>query len=202
MTRLLAFTLAFALALVLVACGDDEDGGTSSVGSESATYEVDLPGGWEEASEDEKSEAATLAGAVVDDATGGEEVEGVAVTSLWANGSLSELATPNIIVIREPIPGGLDFDGFVDISNQNIEALFGEALTSEIIEADPVDVAGEPAPTFDYDASLNGVDQSKRVIFIERGEQAFTLTLSSPPEGAEAAASDLDEIAATWEWTD
>ena len=39
-------------------------------------------------------------------------------------------------------------------------------------------------------------------MFIDRGDQAYTLTLSSPPEDADAAAADLDEILATWEWTD
>ena len=201
MKRFLSVALAVATALLMAACGDDDEGG-SSVGSESASYEVDLPEGWEEASDEEKEEAAALAGVVVDDATGGEGIEGVAVTSFWANGDLNDVATPNIIVIREPVPGGLDFDEFVDISNQNIRAIFGDALTSEIVEADPIDVAGEPAPTFDYDASFTGVDQAKRVVFIDRGDQAYTLTLSSPPEDADAVAADLDEILATWEWTD
>lgn len=196
------FALAIAAALLLAACGDDDDGGSSSVGSESASYEVELPDGWAEASEEDKERAASLAGAVVDGATGGEGIEGVAVTSLWVGGEFNDSESPNIIVIREPIPEGLDFDQFVDISNQNIRTLFADSLAGEIVEADPVDVAGEPAPTFDYEASLGGIDQAKRVMFIERGDAAYTLTLSSPPEDAKSAAADLDEIAASWEWTD
>jgi len=201
-TRLLSVAVAVAMALLMAACGGDDGGNSSSVGSESASYEVDLPEGWEEASDAEKEEAAAFAGAVVDDATGGEDIEGVAVTSLWANGDLNDLSTPNVIVIREPLPAGLDFDEFVETSNKNIEALFGEALTSDIAEGDPIEVAGEPAPAFDYEATFDGVRQAKRVVFISRGDEAFTLTLSSPPEDAEAAATDLDEIMATWEWTD
>ncbi|HYH61218.1 MAG TPA: hypothetical protein VD766_05080, partial [Solirubrobacterales bacterium] len=139
MTKLLA--LAVAAALLMTACGDDDDGG-SSVGSESASYEVDLPEGWEEASEEAKEQAASLAGAVVDGATGGEGIDGVAVTSLWLGGELNDPETPSIIVIREPIPEGLDFDQFVDVSNQNIRTLFADSLTGEIAEAEPVDLAG------------------------------------------------------------
>jgi len=201
MTRLLAVALALAMALLVAGCGDDDDGG-STVSSESASYGVDLPDGWDEASDTEKELAASAAGAVVDDATGGEGVEGIAVTSFLGQGDLADPTTTSIIVVREPIPGGLDFDEFVEISNSNIKTLFADALTSEIVEAEPIDIAGEPAPTFDYEATLQGEDFAKRVVFIERDDQAFSLTLSSLPEDAETAAADLDEIAASWEWTD
>lgn len=198
MSRVIAVVLACAVALAASSCGGDEP----SVSSESASYDVDLPEGWTEASDADKEQAAQQVGGVVDDATGGEGIEGIAVTSLWSDGDLTDPEMPNIIVIREPIPSGIEFDQFVEVSNENIRSLFGDALSGDIVEADPVDIVGEPAPTFDYQAKLGGFTLAKRIVFLERGDQAFAITLSSKPADAASAAADLDEIAASWEWAD
>lgn len=192
-------TAALAGALLLAGCGDDDD--EPLIGVSDAPYEVTLPAGWSEGTDEEKAQLGLQAGAAFEQAAGGEvDVEDVGVTSLWLRGEPT-LNTPSAVVIREPVPEGLDPGQFVSVSLANAERAFANQLVAGPRKAPYSTVAGEPAPTFDYRIRFGTRELAKRAVFIIRDEVAYTLTLTSTPPDFQQAAAKLDEILATWAWS-
>jgi hypothetical protein len=202
-TRARLAALGTALAILFtVGCGgddDDEGDGGSFISSSDAPYEVTLPGGWIEPGDEQKEIIAQSIGAAVEGAADQEvDVPGVTLASFWSEGEPSP-ERPSIIVIREPVTDGASDEQFVQSSLQNAERIFGDALTEPIKPVSGVELGGEELPAFDYTASID-VTLAKRVAFIFRDGEAYTLTLTSPPGGFDRATADLDEILASWTW--
>ncbi len=190
---------AAALALLpvlLVACGDDEP----AVDLAAAPYTVTLPEGWSEGTEAEKAELGLQAGTALEEAAGTElELPEVGLTSLWLRGEAAR-DTPNAVVFREPVPEGLGPAEFVAASLENVLGAFSEQIAEPPEEQPEADVAGEPAPAYDYTIQFGSRTLAKRAVFILHDGFAYTLTLTSPPEQFKRAAAELDEILASWTW--
>jgi hypothetical protein len=201
--RLLALSAALAALFAGAGCGDDDDdgGNGSFVSSSDAPYTVTLPEGWTEPGAGQKELVAAQIGARVESAADQElDIPGVTLTSYWSEGDPSP-ERPSAIVIREPVPSGLSDDEFVQQSIRNAEQIFGDALTEPITPVNGVELAGEAAQAFDYTAAIDAT-LAKRVVFAIRNGEAYTLTLTSTPDAFDGAASDLDEILASWSWNE
>jgi hypothetical protein len=186
-------------ALLLASCGDDDD--DPLIGVSDAPYEVTLPEGWSEGTDEEKEQLGLQAGAAFEEAAGAEiDVSGVGVTSLWLRGEPAP-ETPSAVVIAEPIPEGFGDEEFVSVSLANAERAFAQQLVAGPRKVTDSPVAGEPAPTFDYRIRFGDRELAKRAVFILRDDTAYTLTLTALPEDFDGAASELDEILATWTWS-
>jgi hypothetical protein len=197
--RLAAIGAALAFLLAgLLGCGDDDDDG-SFITSSDAPYSVTLPEGWSEPSDEDKELIAQSIGASVESAADQElDVPGVSLASFWSEGEPSP-ERPSIIVIREPVPEGASDEQFIQASLRNAERIFGDALTEPITPVSGVRIEGEEVPAFDYTASIE-VTLAKRVAFTLRDGEAYTITLTSPPDAFEGATADLDEILTSWTW--
>jgi hypothetical protein len=199
-TRARLAALGTALAVLLAAgCGDDDDDGGSFIGSSEAPYEVTLPDGWIEPGEQHKELIAQSIGAQIESRTDEElDIPGVTLASFWSEGEPSP-ERPSIIVIQEPVPEGASDEQFVQASIRNAERIFGDALTEPITPVNGVELEGQELPAFDYTAKIQ-VTLAKRVAFALRDGQAYTITLTSPPDAFDGATADLDEILASWTW--
>jgi hypothetical protein len=197
----LGIALAFLLAGV-TGCGDDDDGGGGSfITSSDAPYTVTLPEGWSEPPDEQKELFAQSIGAAVESAADQElDAPGVSLASFWSEGE-PDPERPSIIVIREPVTEGASDEQFVQASIRNAERIFGDALTEPIEPVSGVELEGAELPAFDYTASINAT-QAKRVAFAFRDGQAYTITLTSPPDAFDGATADLDEILASWSWNE
>jgi hypothetical protein len=192
---------ALAAAALVAGCGDDEDS-APEIGVSAAPYEVTLPDGWREGTEEEKEQLGLQAGAAVEEAAGEElELPDVGLTSLWLRGEPA-LDTPSAVVIREPIPDGVEPERFVSVSLENAERAFADQLVGATRQAPDSTVAGEAAPTYDYRIRFGNRELAKRAVFIIRDGDAYTLTLTTTPPDFDGATAELDEILASWTWSD
>ena len=189
---------ALACAALLAGCGDDDD--EPLIGLSEPPYEVTLPGGWRDGTDEEKQQLGLQAGAAVEQAAGEVEFPEVGLTSLWLRGEAVP-DTPSAVVIREPVPDEVDPDQFVSISLANAERAFADQLIGPTREAPDSTVAGEAVPAFDYRIRFGNRELAKRVVFIIHEDFAYTLTLTAPPPDFDRAAAELDEILGTWTWT-
>ena len=193
-----ALVAAAALVFAVSGCGEDEE---SFVTAAEGPYTVELPEGWNEPNQDLKRRMAESVGARVESEAGQDlDIPDVTLTSFWSHGDPEEL-NPNAIVIREPLPAGVERDRFARVSLQSAERIFGSRLLEGPSEVQGLEVAGESAPAFDYEIELEQT-LAKRTLFAFRGEWAYTLTLTSSPEEFDGAVSDLDEILASWTWAE
>jgi hypothetical protein len=186
---------------LLVGCGDDDED-EPLVGVSEAPYEVTLPDGWSEGTDEEKEQLGLQAGTAFEEAAGQDiDIPDVGVTSLWLRGEPS-LTAPNAVVIREPIPEEIPADEFVTVSLANAERAFADQLEGPPEAVADSTVAGEPAPTFDYRIRFGNEVLAKRAVFILRDDVAYTLTLTSLPADFADAGAALDEILAGWTWNE
>jgi hypothetical protein len=162
---------------------------------------VTLPDGWTEPGVEHKELIARSIGAEIESRTAEElDIPGVTLASVWSEGEPSP-ERPSIIVIREPVPEEASAEQFVQASIRNAERIFGNALTEPITPVNGVELEGQELPAFDYTATID-VTLAKRVAFALRDGQAYTITLTSPPDAFDGATADLDEILASWSWNE
>lgn len=193
-----ALALLAGVALMPLACGEDDE---PLVGTADAPYEVTLPSGWQEASEEQREAAGVQAGEAFEAAAGQDvDVPNVGVTSLWSRGEFGD-EVPNVIVITEPLPQGISPAQFVTVSIDNAQRAFSAQLIAPPREVEPITVAGEGSRAFDYRVRFGDQELGKRVVFIFREDSVYTLTLTSLPADFRQATAELDEILASWQWS-
>lgn len=144
-----------------------------ALGSSDGTFEITLPDGWEDALE--------LAG---DDA-------------VWAarqTERLDEFHT-NVTVTQEEYVGNL-----TPAVENTAEELAGEDGEYEILE--PAEVDGHSAPGYTLVREVQGVTLNQTQRWISRDGTLHVVTFSAVAAQAEEAAPVLDEILASWTWTD
>lgn len=170
--RLIALTLGLALVL-LAGCGGDGAGDTAG-GSE---YEIALPSGWEDQSEQaEESEVPIRFDLVV----GKERVQGFAT---------------NVNVLREPAPEGTGLEEIGPQFERQIEA-FG---ARELSEPRDLMLDGDPAIARDYELSLQGRRLLGRQVFTIHDDRIYTVTFTSRQDSTREL-EEFEQILDSWQW--
>ena len=195
MTRRAA-ALAVIGLLFLAGCGDDEgEGGSVSAPS----FDAVLPSGWTEGDDsdvDNATELATQGAATALDISADElNLEAEAV---WFGSEADDFRT-NINVLAEEIPPGLDEDKYVEVALGAVTALPG---IEDLEDLDPTQVDGEDAESIEYAAAPTGQDLRFRAVALVHNGLGFNITVSASESEFDDASDDLDEILASWEWTD
>lgn len=207
--RMLVIVVAVLCGPGLVACGSDDDSsGETTSQAESSTAEettssaaedgeletsdapftAELPGGWEERSRDELSDAAEQGGAIP---------EGVETLALWAKQPEDGYAT-NVNVISEEVPPGTELEQF----EQGARDQLGQGFNAEIGDSEQVEVGDDEAFQFDYTAdALGDGTVAFRVVGVVRDGRGYSITLSSLEDATEEANAEFEEILASWSWS-
>ena len=199
--RVIGATALVALSLPLLAgCGDDE-GGESDGGPASApSFEAELPSGWSEGG-DEALETATNAATLGAASTLGVDPGelNIEAEAVWLDDGSEGAFTTNVNVLAEEIPPELGEDNYVDASLGTVDAL---PEVSDFKELDPVEIDGDPAEQVVYEAAPSGATLRFRSIALVHDGEGFNITLTAAAEAFDAASAELDDIVASWQWTD
>jgi hypothetical protein len=160
---------------------DDDAATTSEEPAEQVTltaadgaFEATLPAGWEDAKELVDDPGVQLAGRAP------EQVDGFFA---------------NILVTQEEYVSNL-----TSAVEEAAEELAGEDGEYELLE--PAEVDGNRAPGYTIVRDVQGRTLHQTQRWISHDGTLYVVTLSAPEEQAEETAPQLDEVLASWTWTD
>ena len=176
------------LLLALAGCGEDEAEEISGTG-----YSYEVPGGWEDVSDDAEFEAA---GFNSDSVVRGESSEGFA---------------SNINVVRETsLASDIDIDEYTEAGLRLLkepELLTGEAReifegidAKDFSDTTKVELDGADARSTDYSSEQGGRSLRLRVVSAIDDDTAYNITFTALRSHFEDDVEALDEIVDSWRW--
>jgi hypothetical protein len=189
--------LAIAGLLFLPGCGEGEgDGGPVSAPS----FDAVLPSGWTEGDDDDVDQATALASQGAAAALGlSEDQLDLQAEAVWFYSESEGDFTTNINVLAEGIPPSVGEDNYVESSLGTVSELPGIAGLDEL---EPTPVDGEEAESIEYSAAPSGQPLKFRAVALVHNGTGFNITATASEDQFDNASEDLDEILASWEWTD
>jgi len=190
-----AAALAIAGLLFLAGCGEEEGGPVSA-----PSFDAVLPSGWMEGDEGDVDNATELASQGAAATLGVEEDQlDLEAEAVWFYSESEGDFTTNINVLAEGIPPGVGEDNYVETSLGTVSELPGIA---DLEELEPTQVDGEEAESIEYSAAPAGQALKFRAVALVHDGTGFNITATASEDQFDKASEDLDEILASWEWTD
>jgi hypothetical protein len=192
-----AAALAIFGLLLVAGCGEDEgEGGPVSAPS----FDAVLPAGWTEGDDADVESATNLANQGAAATLGVEEDQlTLEAEAVWFDSEPEWDFTTNINVLAEEIPPSVDVDDYVEISLGTVSQLPG---IDDLEELDPTEVDGDRAESIEYSAAPSGQPLMFRAVALVHEGEGFNVTVTASGDEFDAASEDLDEILASWKWTD
>ncbi|MDX6586269.1 MAG: hypothetical protein QOI31_742 [Solirubrobacterales bacterium] len=190
-----AAALAVSGLILLAGCGEEGEGGPVSAPS----FDAVLPAGWTEGDDSDVDNATGLAtqGAAAALGVPADQLN-LEAEAVWF-GPESEDFRTNINVLAEEIPPSVGEDQYVETSLGTVSELPGiEGLE----DLDPIEVDGDAAESIEYSAAPAGQPLQFRAVALVHEGEGFNITVTGPDDEFDGASEDLDEILASWEWTD
>ena len=193
--REIAGVLVGVAIMAFAGCGEDDGGPVSA-----PSFDAVLPSGWSEGDDDdlESIEETAVQGAASAIGVSSDDLV-LEAEAVWFDSETGGSFATNVNVLAEELPAGFDEGDYVDASLGNLEGLPG----IEDFERGPgPDLGGDKTEEVEYSSSAGTGPVRFRALTVVRGETGFTVTLAAAEEDFGEASADLDEIAASWEWTD
>lgn len=197
--------LAAVCVLAIAGCGGDDDEGSEEPAAEggpvsAASFDAEIPSGWSEG-EDAALEAATNTATLGAASTLGVDAEelNIEAQAVWLDEESEGDFQTNINVLAEDIPPELGEDDYVAASLATVNALPG---IEDFEELDPTEVDGDAAEQIAYTAAPSGAALRFRSIALVHEGRGYNITLTAAEDAFDDASAELDDVVASWQWTD
>jgi hypothetical protein len=184
--------LSFAL---LAGCGEKEGGPVSA-----ESFDAELPSGWTEGDDDDLETAtqAAVQGAASILGVDPDELN-LEAQAVWLDSEAEGDDNTNINVLAEEIPPDVGEDGYIEASLGTIDELPG---VEDFEELGDTEVDGDTGEGIAYTAAPSGAALRFRAVAVVHDGEGFNITLTAAEDEFDSASEDLDEILASWQWTD
>ena len=182
--RIAALAVALAVALPLAACGDEEDGGRVAEGT---GYELTVPDGWEDRSEEGED----------------VEVEGFSPDVLLT-GERDEGFTSNVnVVITSGTGGGIDAQVRAEREALESGRLPGSEEPNPAQDLTPVErttLDGRTARAHEFGLTRGDDTVRLRQVFARYDGSGYTVTLTTAPDRFDEDREAFESMIESWRW--